>query len=105
MNIKCNDWCDTQVVDSEACGCCEGTEILTPLSTYNRPGLSAINYRIGTHGSFIETMTARMTGYYLQKKDDQGKPVKVYPLQGLTSRVVKILHSPFLMPGQSLLMC
>jgi len=42
------------------CGCCEGTKVLTPLSTANRPGLSALSYRIGTHASFLETMKARL---------------------------------------------
>jgi len=40
------------------CGCCEGVEILTPALIANRPGLRAIDYRIGTHGAFLETMKA-----------------------------------------------
>ena len=49
---------------STPCGCCEGLEPLTPLSTVNRPGLPALSYRIGTHSTFLETMKARalMTG-------------------------------------------
>lgn len=35
--------------------------MLTPLSTANRPGLSELSYRIGTHGSFLETMKARLS--------------------------------------------
>jgi hypothetical protein len=46
---------------AESCGCCEGIQILTPQSTANRPGLSALTYRIGTHGAFLETMKARLT--------------------------------------------
>jgi hypothetical protein len=46
---------------AETCGCCEGIEILTPQPTANRPGLSAMNYRVGTHGAFLETMKARLT--------------------------------------------
>jgi hypothetical protein len=45
----------------ETCGCCEGIQILTPQPTANRPGLSALNYRVGTHGAFLETMKARLT--------------------------------------------
>ncbi|MFZ2313391.1 MAG: hypothetical protein WAV82_12310, partial [Methylobacter sp.] len=56
------------------------------MSTYNRPGLSEISYRIGTHAGFLETMTARLTGYYLEKQDDQGNTRKVYPLTSLTTR-------------------
>ena len=86
MKTKCNDCCDTLVQNSDTCGCCEGIEVITPLTTYNRPGLSEINYRIGTHGSFLETMTARLTGYYLEKPDTEGNLQKFYPLQGLTTR-------------------
>jgi predicted phage baseplate assembly protein len=38
------------------CGCCAGTEAVTPLSEYNRPGLDALVYRAGTHPTFLETM-------------------------------------------------
>lgn len=48
--------------DAAACGCCEGVEVLTPLAVANRPGLSALRYRVGTHGSFLETMRARLSG-------------------------------------------
>ncbi|MGZ4990767.1 MAG: putative baseplate assembly protein [Methylobacter sp.] len=44
----------------EACGCCEGIEIVTPEPTANRPGLAALSYRIGTHATFLETMLARL---------------------------------------------
>ncbi|OUL98510.1 putative baseplate assembly protein [Variovorax sp. JS1663] len=43
------------------CGCCEGIRVLTPLRTANRPGLATLHYRIGTHGSFFETMKARLS--------------------------------------------
>jgi hypothetical protein len=46
----------------DQCGCCEGTEILVPASIANRPGLNTLRYRIGTHGSFLETMKARLSG-------------------------------------------
>jgi hypothetical protein len=38
------------------CGCCEPTVAATPLAIYNRPGLSQINYRIGTFATFREAM-------------------------------------------------
>jgi predicted phage baseplate assembly protein len=44
------------------CGCCEGVESLTPSTVGNRPGLNAIEYRAGTHGTFLETMKARLAG-------------------------------------------
>ena len=46
---------------TETCGCCEGSQALTPQSTINRPGLSALSYRVGTHGAFFETMKARLS--------------------------------------------
>ena len=56
------------------CGCCEGTEILTPRSVSNRPGLEALSYRAGTHAAFLETMKARLSS-------------KEYPaLRALTTR-------------------
>ena len=61
MRIKCPDCCYPEVVDTDACGCCEGVEIVTPLPTANRPGLSKLAYRIGTHASFLETMMARLS--------------------------------------------
>jgi len=47
---------------TETCGCCEGIEILTPQLTANRPGLTVLSYRIGTHATFLETMLARLSG-------------------------------------------
>jgi hypothetical protein len=38
------------------CGCCEPSAELTPLAVSNRAGLSAIAYRVGTYGSFRESM-------------------------------------------------
>ncbi len=43
------------------CDCCEGPDVLTPLTTINRPGLSALRYRVGTHATFFETMQARLS--------------------------------------------
>lgn len=43
------------------CDCCEGPDVLTPLITVNRPGLSALRYRVGTHATFFETMQARLS--------------------------------------------
>ncbi len=44
------------------CGCCEGTESVTPATTSNRPGLSALSVRVGTHGGFKESMQAALSG-------------------------------------------
>jgi hypothetical protein len=44
-----------------SCGCCEGTKSLTPLEEANRLGLSKINFRVGTHETFLETMKSRLS--------------------------------------------
>ena len=44
------------------CGCCEGISKETPAVIANRPGLSAIGYRVATHAQFKATMLARLSG-------------------------------------------
>jgi predicted phage baseplate assembly protein len=46
---------------NQPCDCCEGPRVLTPLPTANRPGLSQMRYRIGTHATFLESMQARLS--------------------------------------------
>lgn len=41
---------------AELCGCCEPPVALTPALVTNRPGLTAIAYRIGTFAAFREAM-------------------------------------------------
>jgi len=43
------------------CGCCERIHVVTPVAIYNRPGLPALAYRVGTHGRFLATMLARLS--------------------------------------------
>jgi len=66
----------TQINTTELsdCGCCEGISAETPLQLQNRPGLSAIAYRVGTHSTFRETLHARLSG--------SGQPA----LNGLSTR-------------------
>ncbi|GLH74144.1 hypothetical protein GETHLI_26460 [Geothrix limicola] len=45
----------------QPCGCCQGTQVLTPRTISNRPGLPALTYRVGTQGTFLETMKARLS--------------------------------------------
>ena len=72
---------------TETCGCCEGTQILTPMATENRPGLSALQYRVGTHGSFFETMKARLGTMCLDVPSADGTTYQtLLPLTGLTTR-------------------
>lgn len=72
---------------TESCGCCEGVQVLTPMSTTNRPGLNSLSYRIGTHGAFLETMKARFASLGWTETDPNGhSPTSIRPLSGLTTR-------------------
>jgi len=44
-----------------SCGCCEGISVETPVAIYNRPGLPAIAYRVGTYANFRESLLARLS--------------------------------------------
>lgn len=48
-----------------ACGCCEGVDTVTPRAVANRPGLSRLSARIGTHSDFMESMQARLSTHAL----------------------------------------
>ena len=52
---------DATIRGLSACGCCAGGGMQAPELVHNRPGLSAIRYRIGTHGRFKATMLARLS--------------------------------------------
>ena len=43
------------------CGCCAGIEASTPGLLVNRPGLSAIAYRVGTYRTFRQSLHARLS--------------------------------------------
>src|ERR1041384_361203 len=43
------------------CGCCAGLAVETPVAVANRPGLSAIAYRVGAYAQFRDTMIARLS--------------------------------------------
>ena len=44
-----------------ACGCCAGLSTATPVEVFNRPGLSAVQYRSSTHAQLKSTMLARLS--------------------------------------------
>ena len=72
----------------QACGCCAGSEILTPVVEANRPGLPAIAYRAGTYGSYFATMIARLSSLYLDvaAADGSGTITRLRPLANLGTR-------------------
>lgn len=45
----------------DACGCCDGVSVQAPSVLYNRPGLAAIAYRIGTHAEVYASLRARLS--------------------------------------------
>lgn len=47
--------------NSNSCGCCEGLSSDTPLEVYNRPGLSAIAYRVGDYATFRESLLTALS--------------------------------------------
>jgi predicted phage baseplate assembly protein len=53
---------DSTIQNLNDCGCCEGVSIGTPLKITNRPGLTALAYRVGTYAQFKETLLARLSG-------------------------------------------
>lgn len=71
---------------SKPCGCCEGIEKLTPQTIANRPGLTALSYRVGTHASFFETMKACLSTLCLGDEEDCRSGGGLRPLQRLTTR-------------------
>ena len=76
-------------MSDQDCECCEGTQILTPVIVANRPGLSAMRYRVGTHASFLETMKARLSNMAVElpQLDDPTKLSLAFPLRSLTTRL------------------
>jgi predicted phage baseplate assembly protein len=60
MTTACACGCGS--VTPGTCGCCEGIHSATPRSIVNRAGLDALQYRVGTHGSFLATMLAQLSG-------------------------------------------
>lgn len=43
------------------CGCCAGIDAATPGLLFNRPGLSAIAYRVGTYQTFRQSLHTRLS--------------------------------------------
>ncbi|MCP4042010.1 MAG: putative baseplate assembly protein [Gammaproteobacteria bacterium] len=52
---------DTNYAPQSACGCCAGINSQSPAIIHNRPGLSAIAYRIGDHADVLASLLARLS--------------------------------------------
>ncbi len=72
--------------DSMACGCCEGTQRVTPERTANRPGLTSLAYRVGTYATFLETMKARLSSHCFGSVEECAHGAGRRPLAALTTR-------------------
>ncbi|HKV33847.1 MAG TPA: putative baseplate assembly protein [Pyrinomonadaceae bacterium] len=71
----------------QICGCCEGIEQVTPVSSGNRPGLSSLAYRVGTHATFLESMLARVSLHSFETTPNDPYPVtNPSPLRSLLTR-------------------
>jgi Baseplate J-like protein len=69
------------------CGCCEGTQVLTPAAIHNRPGLPALAYRVGTQAAFFETMKARLATTEIDGVTGDGQTPQTFrPLTALATR-------------------
>jgi uncharacterized phage protein gp47/JayE len=75
-----------QTSSPPTCGCCEGTQLLTPMPTANRPGLAALAYRIGSHATFLKSMLARLSALTLEADVEAGRAAPARPLDQLTIR-------------------
>ncbi len=56
----------------DPCGCCDAS--VPPLELFNRPGLPALAYRIGTHPAFLRRMLARLATHYHFRRAQRGRP-------------------------------
>ena len=82
---------------NDSCGCCEGVERVTPVSNENRPGLSALVYRAGTHATFLETMLARLSTQQLPAPvGDEVQSAGPRPLLSLRTREAQDASIAFL---------
>ncbi|RCJ29437.1 putative baseplate assembly protein [Nostoc minutum NIES-26] len=64
----------------DICNCCEGE--IDFLDIYNRPGLPALSYRLGTHASFLRWMVFRLSTQEIPDGVNRGSR----PLTELTTR-------------------
>jgi predicted phage baseplate assembly protein len=60
---------------------------VTPVALYNRAGLDALAYRVGTQAQFFETMLAQLSTTVVEGLGPDGQTVETLrPLQALTTR-------------------
>ena len=52
---------DSSLRGLSSCGCGTGLGAATPVAIDNRPGLTAVAYRAGTHGRFLTSLLAGLS--------------------------------------------
>lgn len=74
---------------------CDGIKAVTPLPIFNRPGLSALKYRIGSHSTFFESLLARISTLTAEELGDLSRTVNEQShrrLTGQTELVSQVKH-------------
>lgn len=77
-----NDPCSCKMFEPEECSACEPRVAAVPLSLVNRPGLSALRYRVGTFSTFRQAMLDALIASPVESVD----PADPSRKQRLTSR-------------------
>ncbi len=94
---------DTTNSTSSTCGCCKGLTALTPQSLENLPGLSALVYRVGTHGSFKTTMLTNLTEGrglgQLTSRDDDDPSIALFDASAVMLDVLTFYQERILNEG------
>jgi hypothetical protein len=55
------EFIDPELLNLNDCECCEGIDFQTPVLVQNRPGLSALAYRVGSHAQFKSSLLASLS--------------------------------------------
>jgi hypothetical protein len=73
---------------SQPCGCRAGIQVVTPALETNPPGMTSLNYRVGTYATFFESMLARLSTLSVEipSPDGLSDSQLTYPLRQLTTR-------------------
>jgi hypothetical protein len=80
------------VPDTDPCGCCVGIQTLTPRVVYNRPGLDAVRWRVGTYADFYETLLNRIAQVWVDVETGEAgchghmQMRRLFPLRELRTR-------------------
>jgi predicted phage baseplate assembly protein len=76
------------------CGCCAGLTAQTPADVANRPGLTAIAYRVGTHPTFKSSMLAALSDFTrssldgLKTREDDDYSIALLDASGMLADVL-----------------